>query len=258
MLDLQLQDAVVLITGGASGIGEAAARGFAQQGAAVILLDRQYSQAETLATALNAEGAMALAVNADVTDETAIAKAVEQIIAWQGKLDIVLCCAGISGPVGVLVPDIAPPDWEKVIAVNLNGLFYTARNTVPWLEQSSFGGFIVLASDSSFLAYPGMAPYSVAKAGALMFAKALAVDHPKLRVNCICPSVVNTPMSRADLGLTTAQMQEAGFPVIIASQLVNHILFMASPLSSPMNATSVVVDFGYMAKPSFPQPDFIK
>lgn len=257
MLDLRLDEAVVLITGGASGIGSACASAFVRQGAAVILLDRNFAEAERLAASLRGEGYQALAVAADITDAQATGEAIRKSVEWQGRLDSLICCAGISGPVGEQVPEISASAWQQVINVNLNGLFYTAHHAIPHLRQSQVASMVILASDSSFLAYPGMAPYSTAKGGVLMFTKALAVDHPELRVNCICPSVVNTPMSRADLGLSAADMETGSFPVIQLDQIVNHILFAASPVSAPMNGASVVVDFGYMARPSFPQPDFV-
>ncbi len=256
MLDLLLNGASVLITGGASGIGAVCAEAFARQGAAVALLDRDADNVEAKVVALRARGHDALALVADVTDDAAMALAVNQAARWRGRLDILVCCAGISGPVGRTAPDIAPAEWAQVMAVNLGGVFHAARHALPLLETSAHGSMVVLASDSSFVAYPGMAPYSAAKGGVLMLTRALAVDHPRVRVNCVCPSVVDTPMSRTDLGMDAVQMAEAPFPVIAPAQLANHVLFLASPVSAPMNGAALIVDFGYMARPSFPQPEF--
>ncbi len=256
MLDLRLSGVSVLITGGASGIGAACVRAFAAQGAAVAVLDRDGPAAEALAAALRAEGGEALALAADVTDDAAMGTAVARAVSWRSRLDVLLCCAGVSGPVGRPVTEITSADWAKVMAVNLGGLFHAARHALPSLEAGGTGSLVILASDSSFLAYPGMAPYSTAKGGALMLTRALAVDHPRVRVNCVCPSVVDTPMSRADLGMDNEQMAAADFPVIAPAQIANHVLFLASPVSAPMNGAALVVDFGYMARPSFPQPDF--
>jgi len=256
MLDLGLSDAVAVITGGASGIGAACARAFIAQGGAVVLLDRDNAAGTALATALRQEGGTALFLPADVTDEGAMAEAMAKAARWRGRLDVLLCCAGISGPVGKLVSETSSAAWAQVMAVNLGGIFHSVKHAIAPLETSPIGTIVVLASDSSFLAYPGMAPYSTAKGGALMLTRALAVDHPRLRVNCVCPSVVDTPMSRRDLGLAGGAMQAAGFPVIAPAQLANHVLFLASPVSAPMSGAALVVDFGYMARPSFPQPDF--
>lgn len=257
MLDLRLDGAVVLITGGASGIGLACASAFVQQGAAVVLLDKNFDEAADIASSLCKGGYQALAVVADITDDQATGIAIKKSVEWKGKLDVLICCAGVSGPVGELVPAISASAWARVIDVNLNGLFHTTHYAIPYLQQSKIASVVILASDSSFLAYPGMSPYSAAKGGVLMLTRALAVDHPALRVNCICPSVVDTPMSRGDLGLDKDEMKTGKFPVIQPDQIVNHILFVASPVSAPMNGASMVVDFGYMARPSFPQPDFV-
>ena len=89
-----------------------------------------------------------------------------------------------------------------------------------------------------------------------MLVRALAVDHPDLRINCLCPSLVETPMAIADLGMDGDALRKMGVPVILPNQLANHALFLASPISAPINGASLVVDFGYMARPAFPQPAF--
>lgn len=256
MLDLELAGSVVVITGAASGIGAACARAFAGQGAAVVLLDRDAIAGAALAAGLTGQGQAALFLAADVTDEAAIASAMAHALAWRQRIDALVCCAGISGPVGQTVAEIAAADWARVMAVNLGGIFHSVKHSIAALERSPIGTVVILASDSSFLAYPGMAAYSTAKGGALMLTRALAVDHPRLRVNCLCPSVVDTPMSQRDLGIAEGAMQAAGFPVIAPAQLAKQVLFLASPVSAPVNGAALVVDFGYMARPSFPQPDF--
>lgn len=253
MFALDLREAVILITGGASGIGAACARAFVAEGATVALLDRDEVAGNALKASL---GEAALFVAADVSDEAEVVQAVARVAAWRGHLDALVCCAGVSGPVGTPITATAAEDWIRVLNINLGGLFNAAKHAIPWLEAGRLRSVVILASDSSFLAYPGMAPYSTSKGGALMFTRSLAVDHPALRVNCICPSVVDTPMSRHDLGMTEAQMRTSQFPVIQSTQLANHVLFLTSRVSAPINATSVVVDFGYMARPSFPQPEF--
>lgn len=256
MLDLELAGSVAVITGAASGIGAACARAFAGQGVAVVLLDRDAAAGLIITTKLTEEGGEALFLQADVANEAAVAQAMARALAWKQRIDILVCCAGISGPVGQTVGEIAAADWARVMAVNLGGIFHCVKHSLAALERSQIGSVVILASDSSFLAYPGMAAYSTAKGGALMLTRALAVDHQRLRVNCICPSVVDTPMSQRDLGLAADAMQAAGFPVIAPAQLARQVLFLASPVSAPVNGAALVVDFGYMARPSFPQPDF--
>ncbi|HEX7390082.1 MAG TPA: SDR family oxidoreductase [Acidiphilium sp.] len=256
MLDLELTNAVVAITGGASGIGAACAEAACAQGAAVIILDRDRVGGTALAERLAQAGHAALFVATDVANDAAMATAMTAAGTWRGCIDSLICCAGISGPVGKPVTEIRDADWQSVLAVNLGGLFHTSKYALPLLERSAVATLVIIASDSSYLAYPGMAAYSASKGGALMLTRALAVDHPRVRVNCLCPSVVDTPMSRRDLGLTGDEIARAGFPVIASERIATHALFLASPVSSPINGTSLVVDFGFMARPAFPQPEF--
>lgn len=256
MLDLGLTDTVMAITGGASGIGAACAEAACAQGAAVIIIDRDRDKGSALAERLARAGHAALFVEADVADDDAMATAMIASAAWRGRIDSLICCAGISGPVGKPVTEIQAADWQSVLAVNLGGIFHAAKYALPLLERSAVATLVIIASDSSYLAYPGMAAYSASKGGALMLTRALAVDHPRVRVNCLCPSVVDTPMSRRDLGLTGDEIARAGFPVIAPARIATHAMFLASPASAPINGTSLVVDFGFMARPAFPQPGF--
>ena len=252
MLDLGLSGAIVLITGGASGIGAACAKAFAAEKCHIVILDCNRSAGEKMEADID----LCRFIETDITSDIDVSSAIELIMAEYGKLDVVLCCAGISGPVGKNICDIESAQWERVMAVNLGGIYRTARFCIPALLQSPIATMLVIASDSSFLAYPGMSVYSASKGGVLMLVKALAVDHPDLRINCLCPSLVETPMAIADLGLDGDTLRKMGVPVILPSQLATHALFLASPISAPINGASLVVDFGYMARPAFPQPAF--
>lgn len=110
----------------------------------------------------------------------------------------------------------------------------------------------MLASDSSFVAAPGMVAYNASKGAVLQLVRALSVDlGPRgIRVNCVCPSVVDTPMARADLG--DAALDHADFPVQRPADVAAHVLYLASPISRPVNGTALVSDFGYLARSSFP------
>ncbi|OFV78624.1 SDR family NAD(P)-dependent oxidoreductase [Rhodococcus erythropolis] len=253
-MDLGLNTRVALITGGASGIGRAVADALAREGARVVIADRD-AAGQSVAHNLRAAGRDAVFVRTDVTDETDVASAVQHTLDTYGSLDTVCGCAGISGPVGRKVDDIDAADWDLVQSVNVRGNFLLAKHTVAALSDSDIGTLVFVASDSAFVAFEGMTPYSVSKAALVMLAKSLSVDHPHMRVNAVCPGIVDTPMSRADLD-AAGGFDTAEFPVVSAEQIAHHVLFLASPISEPTNGTSPIVDFGMHCRAAIGTLDF--
>ncbi|MFJ9900650.1 SDR family NAD(P)-dependent oxidoreductase [Streptomyces sp. NPDC091280] len=236
-MDLRLKDRAVVVTGGASGIGAACADAFRKEGARVAIVDRAPGSDR----------------HADITDEDQVRAALDGIAADLGGIDVVVCCAGISGPVGTLAPDVSVADWDAVMAVNVKGAFLTVKHAVPHLRGAADAAVVLLASDSSMLASEGMAPYCASKGALLMLGKALATDLTPhgIRVNCVCPSVVDTPMSRTDMGRADG-FSGVGYPVQTSSEVARLVLFLASPASRPVNGTHLLSDFAMSAKSAFP------
>jgi len=170
-MDLALDGKAALVTGGASGIGLACVEVLAREGARALSLDRS----------------AAADLRADVTDEGQVRSAVEAAVRALGGLDILVCCAGISGPVGSLAPAVSAGDWDAVMAVNAKGSFLVAKHAAPHLAQAASPAIVLLASDSALVAAEGMAPYCSSKGAVLMLTKALAVDlaPQNVRVNCV-------------------------------------------------------------------------
>ncbi|RFC62231.1 SDR family oxidoreductase [Fulvimarina endophytica] len=253
-MDMQLAGRVAVITGGASGIGLACARAMAEEGAKVVILDRDGAGQE-VAKALEAQGHDAVFVQADITSEPQVEAAMRQTMDLYGRLDMLVGCAGISGPVGRTLRDISAEDWDRVMAINVRGNFLAAKHALPLLEESDAASIVFLASDAALVAFEGMTPYCTSKGALLMLAKGLSVDHPAVRVNCLCPGVVDTPMSRADLGRPQG-FAGLSLPVMQADQIARHAVFLASPVSAPINGTALVSDFGYVARSSLPPLEF--
>ncbi|WP_410674222.1 SDR family NAD(P)-dependent oxidoreductase [Amycolatopsis sp. cmx-4-68] len=222
----------VLVTGGASGIGLACVRAFRAEGARVGVVDR-------------APGPDV--VRADVTDEPALAAAVDTVARRLGGLDVVVGCAGVSGPVGTPLAGTSAAGFATVLAVNVTGQFLLVKHALPWLPDG--GAVVLLGSDSAFTAAPGMVPYCASKGAVVAMTRALAVEVPGVRFNCVCPSVVDTPMARADLG---AVLDDPAFPVQQAGDVARQVLFLASPASRPVNGQAVLADFGMSARSAFP------
>lgn len=246
----------VVITGAASGIGLATAHAFAAEGARVALLDRDAPALAAAHAEFTAGGARATAFVCDVTDEAAVAVAVGAAAAELGGIDHLVSCAGISGPFGASLESISLAAWNSVFAVNVGGAFLLVRAALPWLRRADAATIVLLASDSAVVAAPGMVPYCASKGALVQLAKALAVEFNAegagIRVNALCPSIVDTPLSRGDLGLAEQGFAGAGYPVQSATEVADHVLYLSSPRSRPVNGVALLSDFGYAARSSFP------
>jgi dihydroanticapsin dehydrogenase len=248
-MELGLRGRTALVTGAAGGIGSAAARALIAEGARVALLDRDAGSLAALARDLG-DAASIHAV--DVTDEHRVASAVADAVERWGGLDVVIGCAGISGPVGTPLAETSLADWDAVFSVNARGPFLVLRAAIPALRRSDAASVVLVASDSALVAAAGMAPYCASKAAVLHLARAASVELAEdgIRVNAVCPSIVDTPMSRGDLEVD--DFAGAAYPVQTAAEVAAQLVFLASPVSRPVNGASLVSDFGYTARSNFP------
>ncbi|WP_332461451.1 SDR family NAD(P)-dependent oxidoreductase [Amycolatopsis aidingensis] len=253
----ELDGAVVLVTGAASGIGAAVAGLAARRGATPVLLDHDIEGVRQRVASLGKHDfpgvreLPALAIGTDVTDEPSVRSAVDSTLERFGRIDIVITCAGISGPVGSRLEQVSLADWQRVFAVNVTGAYLTLKHTLPALRRSPHAAAVLVASDSALVAAPGMVPYCASKAAVVQLARALSVETAgQVRVNAVCPSVVNTPMSRGDLG--RGDFTGAGYPVHEPEQIAEHVLFLASPQAGGVHGTALTMDFGYSARSAFP------
>lgn len=252
-MDLHLTGTTALVTGAASGIGRATALALAAEGVRVALLDRDASALEQTAAAVRAQGsADVLPFVVDLTDEEDVQRTVDAAIAELGHLNAVVCCAGISGPVGRGIEQTALAEWNAVFAVNVTAAFLVLRQALPALRAAASASVVLLSSDSAFVASPGMAPYAASKAALVQFARALSVDlaGTGIRVNTVAPSIVDTPMSRGDLG--AAAFDAPAFPVQSADEVAAHVVYLVSPRSRAVSGTTLLSDFGFSARSGFP------
>jgi len=194
-------------------------------------------------------------VRADVTREADVQTAVAATLERFGRLDILLACAGIALPLAK-VTDLSVEDWDRVMAVNARGVFLSAKHCIPPMRAQGGGAIVIIASDSAYVAAPDMAPYCASKGAALMLTRALSVDHAadNIRVNCVSPSVVDTPMARAALGAgPDDDLADFGLPEVHSAESVaEKLLFLASDESAGISGESLVIDFGGLAKSTFP------
>ncbi|MEQ1693189.1 MAG: SDR family oxidoreductase, partial [Gemmatimonas sp.] len=196
---------VAFITGGASGLGRAAAQQLAAQGARVVIADVQTDVAESFARELTSTGAEAIAVTCDVRDDRAVEIAVSTTVATFGRIDIAINAAGIGGP-EVKTADYAPDDWDRVIDVNLNGVWRCMRYEIPAMLAVGGGAIVNVASVAGLIGFPRHPAYAASKHGVVGLTKTAALEYGRkgLRINALCPGFTLTPMVQ--------QMIDAGLP----------------------------------------------
>jgi meso-butanediol dehydrogenase/(S,S)-butanediol dehydrogenase/diacetyl reductase len=192
----------VLITGGASGIGAATAARFLQEGAKVCVLDRDPRGRERIAKELpGLSGVLA----ADVSVLPEVKKAFAEAVTKMGGVDVLINNAGISIRHNFL--DITPEEWDKVIAVNLTGVFYVAQTAARHMLDRGSGVILQTASTNGLVGHPYYADYNATKAGVIQLTRTMAIElAPKVRVNAVAPGYVLTPMQRAEY--TDAMLEE--------------------------------------------------
>ena len=184
----------VLITGGASGIGAATDRRFLEEGARVVVLDRDVQAGERIQRELPALSGV---VNADVARLDQVKAALTKAVQMMDAVDVLINNAGISIRHNFL--DITPEEWDKVMAVNLTGVFYVAQTAARHMMEKGSGVILQTASTNGMMGYPYYADYNATKAGVIELTKSMALElAPKVRVNAVAPGYVLTPMQRAE------------------------------------------------------------
>ena len=194
-----LKDKRVLITGGASGIGAATAARFLEEGSRVCVLDRDGTACGQIKHELRAlgEAGVSEAIIADVTDLMQVEAAFAEAIRLMDGVDVLVNNAGISIRHKFL--DITPEEWEKVIAVNLTGVFYVAQTAARHMWERGSGVILQTASTNGVMGYPYYADYNATKAGVIALTRSMALElAPKVRVCAVAPGYVLTPMQRAE------------------------------------------------------------
>ncbi|OQY16270.1 MAG: oxidoreductase [Anaerolineaceae bacterium 4572_32.2] len=188
-----LKNKRVLITGGAGGIGTAAAARFLEEGARVVALDRDGAALDRLDRKLALSGV----IMADVTDPGDVARAFDELDGLTGGLDVLINNAGISLRHRFL--DITPQEWRQVIDVNLNGVFYVAQEAARRMLGGEGGVIINMGSTNGLSGYHYYADYNASKAGVIELTRSMALElGPKVRVNAVCPGFILTPMQEAE------------------------------------------------------------
>jgi NAD(P)-dependent dehydrogenase (short-subunit alcohol dehydrogenase family) len=246
---------IVLITGASSGIGRATAERFADEGARLALLDRDQAAGIAVKDGIEARGGDCAFHHVDISDESAIISAINQIQSRFQSVDHVVNCAGIT--VVKKIEECTAQDWDYVLNVNLRSVFLIAKYVLSLLRSSQHPTIVNVASVSSMVAQIGTAAYVASKGGVLMLSKALALDLAEegIRVNCVCPGITDTPMFRFHMSMESnpieaTQERISRVPLgraLLPREIADAILYLSSDQSSGITGTSLVVDAGYTA-----------
>src|SRR5579864_4228688 len=252
---LSLEGKVAMVTGAASGIGRGIAIRMAELGAFVALLDIDDIKGRESAAEIEAQGGEVVFLNCDVRSAAECRRAVETIIQRSGKIDYLCNCAGVA--IRKDIVELTEDEWDLALDVTLKGIYLLSREVVPHMIRNGGGSIVNIGSGWSLKGGPRAASYCAAKGGTVNLTRAMAIDHGKdnIRVNCVCPGDVDTPMLRsecAQLGEDAqAFMREAAnrplARVGTPDDVANAVLFLASPMSSWITGAALVVDGGGLA-----------
>ena len=247
MTQIDLANRVALVTGGSRGIGRAAAIGLAEAGAAVAVhYHRQADAADRVVEAVRGAGGDALAAAAAISDGDAVARLIETVVDRWGRLDILVCNAGIWKEVAV--EQMSEAQWDETIDINLKGMYLCTHHAVPYLIATGGGVIVNVSSTAGQRGEPLHAHYAASKGGMISWTKSVAGELARhgIRVNCVAPGWVETDMA-ADALARDGDKIFAGIPLGRAGrpeEIASVICFLASDLAAYMTGEVVNVNGG--------------
>jgi NAD(P)-dependent dehydrogenase (short-subunit alcohol dehydrogenase family) len=250
----ELKNKVAIVTGAASGIGRAAVRLFAEEGAAVVAADVQDGPGQALADELASEKRSVSFIHADVSREADVEAMVHLALSHYGRVDVLFNNAGIEGA-QALTADATADNWDRVIDINMKGVFLGLKHGIRAMLQHGGGSIINNASVAGLVGFPGISAYAASKGGVVQLTRTAALEYAtrNIRVNCLCPGVIATPMVErftqenpgAEAQLTAMEpIGRVGGPIEVA-QLA---LFLASDRASFITGAIIPVDGGFVAR----------
>jgi NAD(P)-dependent dehydrogenase (short-subunit alcohol dehydrogenase family) len=253
---MQLEGRVALITGAGEGIGRAAAKLLAKEGAKIGALGRTVEDLEEVVREIEGDGGQATVLCADISKPEEMEAAVEQLVETYGRIDFVFANAGVNG-VWAPIEELEPEEWQQTIGINLSGTFYTIKYAVPHLKKQ--GGAVVITASvngTRIFSNTGATAYSTTKAGQVAMGKMLALElaPSKVRVNIICPGAIETEI---DENTEKRDLEKVKMPVEFpethqplrrgpgtAEQVARLVLFLFSDASDHITGTEMWIDGG--------------
>jgi NAD(P)-dependent dehydrogenase (short-subunit alcohol dehydrogenase family) len=252
----RLAGKVALVTGAGSGIGEAICVRFAQEGAEVVVTTRD---PEHLKRTLDGVGQVAsrepLGLEMDVADGGSVTTAVAAAAERFGRIDVLCANAGIDLPRAPTIGDVTDDEWNRVMAVNVTGTFLVTRAAVQHIPDG--GAVVTIGSINSFVGWPDNVPYTTSKGAVLQFTRAVALDLAprRIRANCVCPGIIDTPLTRAFIDAAPNPDEVVREYDVVAplgrmgtaQEVASAALFLASDEASFITGAALLVDGGATA-----------
>ena len=249
---MRVSGKVALISGGSGGIGAASAKLLASEGAAVVIADILVDQGKVTEAQIAEAGGRVQFVPLDVTNEESWRWAVKNTIDNFGRLDIVVNSAGVVHRAGV--EETTVKDWDRVMDVNVKGVFLGTRAAIPEMRKAGGGSIINISSINGLVGSPASASYHASKGAVRIFSKSAAIQHAKdnIRVNSVHPGYVDSPMTQAYHDLPEVRQERIGKTPIgrmgTPEDIALGILYLASDESSFVTGSELVIDGGMTAQ----------
>jgi NAD(P)-dependent dehydrogenase (short-subunit alcohol dehydrogenase family) len=244
----QLDGKVAVVTGAAQGMGRAVAERFADEGASVVIVDVRSEGLRTLASSLSERGLETTTQVTDIASAEQVTALVDGVVARSGRIDILVNAAGILHP--TRFDEMSVEEWDRVIGINLRGTFLLMRAVYPHMKARGRGSIVNFSSTAGLtVSTLGGAHYTASKHGVMGLTKALAKEGGPfgVRVNAVCPGLIDTEMVRATIPPDRIQRYEAGFPIArlgTPNEVAELVLFLASDRSAYITGVALNISGG--------------
>jgi NAD(P)-dependent dehydrogenase (short-subunit alcohol dehydrogenase family) len=250
-MNISFENKVALVTGAGSGMGLATAKAFAESGASVTLADWNEKAVRSATEELAAQGHKALAIHCDVADDAQVEAMVEQTVATFGRLDAAYNNAGVQNIVAETA-DAPREDFDRVMAINLRGVWSCMKFELRQMRKQGSGAIVNCSSLGGLVGAPGRGTYHAAKHGVIGLTKSAALEYASrgIRINAVCPGIINTPMVAGMLATQAEAMKELMKDVPIgrlgrAEEIADAVLWPCSPAASFVIGHALAVDGGF-------------